>query len=660
MTTVVFSDFASAVRKRFNQMAQGKLFIVEHDKDAIWNKYLSSFPPGTNPMFRKRCEYDCSCCRHFIHSVGAVVSVENGQLTTIWDDHDLHPTFQAVADAMSRYVQVAPVQDIYLTDRTKAGQDSSKELKDGETITWRHFCIDIPSRFRSFTVDAQQGQARTSFQVFKRAITELTPSAVKTTLELIDSKTPIYRGAEFKQPVLAFQKLQSDLTPYSGRQLDLRIWESLGNTAGYIRNSAIGTLLQDLSEGKDEDQAVRSYESKVAPQNYKRPTAVITQGMRESAMKTITELDLEPALARRHAKLSDVSITSVLWVDGDTRGFLKGGIADLLSQHVKPAAFDAKKAKPIKIDDFLKLGHRQGISLYLENKLVPHFVSMTAPVHPEVKHLFRWNNDFAWSYNGDVADSIKEKVKRAGGQVEGVALRCSLAWFNYDDLDLHCITPRGEHISFSNKAGILDVDMNAGGPSSREAVENMRWVNPPDGVYHFSVHNYSRRETVDLGFVIEVEGANGVHTFRHEKAVANKATVEVCRVQVSKGQVVAVTPSSHVVAGESSKDMWGLKTLDLVKVQAIVLSPNYWDDNAVGNKHWFFILEGCKNPQPCRGIYNEFLHPRLDQHRKAFEVVGSRHKCPVVDEQLSGVGFSSTRQDTVIAVSNGVSYSISF
>ena len=93
-------------------------------------------------------------------------------------------------------------------------------------------------------------------------------------------------------------------------------------------------------------------------------------------------------------------------------------------------------------------------------------------------------------------------------------------------------------------------------------------------------------------------------------------------------------------------------------------SPNYWDDNAVGNKHWFFILDQCKNPNATRGIYNEFLSNKLAEHSKVFEVLGDKTKCQPTEEQLSGLGFSSTKSDSVtLVVTSGSqrrSYTVNF
>jgi hypothetical protein len=58
------------------------------------------------------------------------------------------------------------------------------------------------------------------------------------------------------------------------------------------------------------------------------------------------------------------------------------------------------------------------------------------------------------------------------------------------------------------------------------------------------------------------------------------------------------------------------------------------------------------------------LHPRLEKHRKVFEVLGDKLKCPVAGEQLAGVGFSSTRRDKVTVIAVGPSlnkiYTIAF
>lgn len=654
-----FHVFAKALRTQFEVMAQEPLFVVSSDRDGIWDAYLTSFPAGTNPVFRERTEHDCSCCRHFIRDIGNVVAIQNGALTSVWDLNGLPQPYQTVADAMSAYVKGLSIRDVFLTWQAKHGTEANHGSINGKTITFSHFSVEAPRCFvvDKATIDQKRGGIRTTVQVMSRGITELSPEAVATVADLIQSNA-IYRGQEFQRQVLEFQTLQArvlaslDTDPKSVEAL---LWTLADNPAARFRNTVIGTLVQDLSEGVDLEVAVKSYETKVAPQNYKRPTALITKGMVDSAMKTIQGLGLEQALERRHARLSDVSVNSVLFVDNAVQGQMKDGIQGLLMKEVKPAPFDPKKAEEIDVENFVSgvLPKVTGLRLYLENGALGNFVSMTAPVHEDSKSLFRWANDFAWSYDGNVTDTIKEKVKRAGGQVENVVMRVSLAWSNYDDLDLHVIEPDGNHIYFGNKSGKLDVDMNAGGGHTREPVENVRWIRSlRDGLYRVFVHQYSKRESVDVGFVVELDSAFGLETFRHEKALASQKQQAVVDIMVRNGQIQFL-PAEGVVAGSFSQEKWGIKTLDLVRVNSVVLSPNYWDGKAIGNKHWFFILDKCQNPLPTRGVYNEFLHPKLEKHRKVFEVLGDKTKCPVVPDQLSGVGFSSTRKDKVTVVATG-------
>lgn len=152
-----------------------------------------------------------------------------------------------------------------------------------------------------------------------------------------------------------------------------------------------------------------------------------------------------------------------------TEGVRLGAVAAM----VNPKEFT--KATEVSAQKFVTdiLPGAKDVSILVENRHIPNFVTLTAPENPDANQLFKWNNNFAWVYNGSVADSFKEKVKAAGGNVNGF-LRCSLHWFNYDDLDLHVTEPGGSEIYFGHKngysGGVLDVDMNAGSGKTRDAV----------------------------------------------------------------------------------------------------------------------------------------------------------------------------------------------
>ena len=192
--------------------------------------------------------------------------------------------------------------------------------------------------------------------------------------------------------------------------------------------------------------------------------------------------------------------------------------------------------------------------------------------------------------------------------------------------------------------------MNAGGGHTREAVENVVWMNKmPSGAYKVVVNNYAKREASDVGFVIEVECGGKLSHFSYNKTVRDKQDIHVVTLHMKEGRIENLEIGDPAVtASNISQTKWGLSTEQYVKVDAVTLSPNYWGDNAVGNKHTFFVLHGAKNDEPTRGIYNEFLHARLEPHRKVFEVIGDKTKCQPTDGQLSGLGFSSTKRTNIL------------
>jgi len=98
----------------------------------------------------------------------------------------------------------------------------------------------------------------------------------------------------------------------------------------------------------------------------------------------------------------------------------------------------------------------------------------------------------------------------------------------------------------------------------------------------------------------------------------------------------------------SSKELYGLQTNEFHKVNLVCLSPNHWDENNVGNKHYFFMLTGCKCPTSIRSFHNENLIPDLLQHRKVIEVLGAKNMINPSEKQLSGLGFNATVRDELV------------
>jgi hypothetical protein len=644
-----FTQFAGPVQARFAEMSKGELFVADVDPDRLWAAYLGSFPEGTNPLVKTRAEHDCSTCRRFIKNLGRVVAVKDGQVDTVWGVFDdLPDPYRIVAFTLDSIVGTAPVTGVFRTKERRYGE-AHNYGPPPDNVRYNHFEGAVQDRHYAKDPGPKLAELTSVHQVLSRGLSEIRVADLEAVLDLI-AENGLYRGEEHKSAVVGFLELKRKFEK-SGRS-PLFVWEHLSEKNARFRNTVIGTLLTELAEGKEFEQAVKAFETKVAPANYKRPTAIITQKMVEDGVAKLHALGLSGMTNRRYARLSDVSVNDVLFVDRAAKGRLKGGdpLVDLLAGAVAKSAPDLSRATKLTADEFVKevLPGTKSLEVFLENRHQGNFVSLTGADGPE--RPFKWANNFAWVYDNDVTDSVKQRVKAAGGNINAL-LRVSLSWFNTDDLDLHCKTPDGRHIYFGAKAGVLDVDMNAGYNLVRNPVENLAFNSLQDGVYEVWVNQFTRRETTDVGFAVEVEFGGQVHQFSHEKAVPSRADAPCFRLHVAGGRLTKI--ESALPGGAVSQEKWGVKTQTLVPAQLVCYSPNYWGADKVGSKHLIFALQGCKNPGQARGIFNEYLRSDLDPHRKVFEVLANKTKVAHSDEQVSGVGFTAARGDSVTVLVDG-------
>lgn len=114
----------------------------------------------------------------------------------------------------------------------------------------------------------------------------------------------------------------------------------------------------------------------VAPYNYKR----ITKTQVENAYKTVVELGYEDSLERRHAKVEDISIEDVIFVNRETRKRMLGEFDSLMNETSNTATDFEKTAIPTTMEEFLNniVSKASKLELLFDNKLNNNLVTLTA------------------------------------------------------------------------------------------------------------------------------------------------------------------------------------------------------------------------------------------------------------------------------------------
>jgi hypothetical protein len=640
-------DFQDNVTKVLKSVTHKDLYKLDVDKAEIWSAYIDGF---VDPAFKQ--EHVCNCCRHFLQHYGGLVVIDNEYNTVNFWNFKTLPEFQASVDR---------IRDL-LTNKTIVSKFYSNVLGLGtdKSSIWHHLYLKLDNPFRttpSLSIGTKLNDSNTAFNVFKRALTELTSDASKTVLDLIADNN-LYRGEEHKKKVNEFYNLQ---TIYRStlflHQRDNFIWVNSNNlAAAHIRNSAIGTLLIDLSEENvDVEKAVKAYERIVAPSNYQRPKALVTAKQLEEARVKLDELGFTDSIHRRTAKPEDLNINNLLYKD---RAVNKDIFADLTDE-LPIDITKLKNVKEITLDEFTNqvLPVANSVYVLLENKHSGNLFTLLTAVYPESPTMMKWDNQFSWSYSGGVADSIATRVKNAGGKIDG-RIRVSLAWETTSDLDLRLLENFGKQyaeIYYGEKRspftrGELDLDAQVSGKDIHP-IENIYYPQGviKDGTYTIKVNNFNDRERTEA-FTVEVEFDGRLFTYNHNQVIKHKETVTIGTFTV-KDNIITYDGKDSIVV---SNDVWGLKTNRYQKVNAVFPSPNYWGDNNVGNKHLFFHVENAVNDGVINPFFNEQLKPELTgQHKRVFELLASKLPVAITQPQVSGIGISSTiHTDFIVKVNN--------
>lgn len=690
-------EFNQILKAHFEQMCKsGKLFRSEISGQQVWDAYLASFV--NDPIFRDPAssEHNCNLCNNFIRRYGNIVSVdENYNLVSIFDVEGIDEEYKETAKQLSQLIKSAKIRDVFFetfdslhslnyekTVKTnpvfRLGLDKNvkrytKEeaekfgvVKADEIRTFNHLHLDLPTQFVDKTgksIESIMGDYKSPKQVFQRAMEEISIDTLNLVRDLIkqgsllDGETHLYK-------VEQFIPLKKEYDELAKKERDNWCWvKSYNLPIAKFKNELIGVLCSALAEGEELNKACQSWNKRVDPANYMKAVAPITKKQIEEAKKFVEANGYEESFDRRFATAEDIKVSEILHINATENKVkvvsLFDGVKAPPTRH-KRSEFD--NVEEVTIDKFMNdiLPTCTGVEALLKNSHLGNMVTLTTANNPDSKPIFKWDNNYSWTFNGNLAgkSQIKEEVKLKGGSVTGV-LRFSMAWADGDkdnsDLDLHCIEPNRNEIYYSQKfsqrtGGNLDIDITQ--PNGRLSVENITYPKLEkmiDGEYKLFVHQFAERGS--KGFKAEVEFDGEIYSYEYNRPLKNKSNVNVATVTLKDGKF---SIEHHLPETSGSKEIYGLETNNFHKVNLVCLSPNHWGENKVGNKHFFFMLEGCKTPTSIRSFHVENLIPELVTHRKVMEVLGTTNMIePNSGKELSGLGYNATVRDELIVRLSG-------
>lgn len=693
-------NFNKKIQDQFDMMCStGKLFRVDVPGQKLWDLYLESFE--TKPIFRDPASnvHNCNLCNNFIRRYGNVVAIVDNQIVSIFDI-EADEEMGAPAKALSNLIKRSKVSNVFfetfkelnalpyekcsknsaffqlgvdtnVKQYTKEEAEKFGVVKPDEIRRFSHMHLSLPRAFVDMSdssIETIAAGYRDAHDVFLRGMETISLDTLELVRDLIaqgsllDGQTHLYK-------IESIIPLKKEYDNLQAAQRDNWCWvNSYKLPFAKFRNELIGVLCSELSEGEEINKAVMAWNKRVDPVNYMKTTAPISKKQIAEAKAFVEENGYTESFDRRLATLGDIKVSEIKHINSGDGSIKSVSIFDNVkatSSRHKRNEFDG--IEEVSIEKFMKdiLPGCTSVEALLLNSHQGHMVTLTTAKNIDSKPIFKWSNNYSWTFNGNIAGRslIKEAVGARGGKIDGV-LRFSIMWAEGDpcdnsDLDAWAQEPEGGNmIGYSTPyrkdrggnprttlSGQLDVDITHPNQyGNKNIVENIVWDNKSkmrDGVYKLWVNQYEDRGSE--GFRAEIEFDGETYTYDYPRKVSGNVTV--AEVTLSKG----VFTIKHLLPeGGATKEIYGLETNKFHKVNLICLSPNHWDANNVGNKHYFFMLEGCKAQEPVRGFHNENLIPELASHRKVMEVLGNSNMIDSAGNQLSGLGFNATVKDELV------------
>ena len=367
------------------------------DASDLWAAYLEGIPEAD------RQHYNCHACQAFIERYGGHVSIsESGEAVPAMWAESVPEKFQDGIAAIWRAIKKAKVTGVFL----------SKDKILGTPITgqWTHLGAINARPFQSSLHSASEKMAekKADFILLKTSMTEYPIAAIDHALLLLKSDA-LYRSekvlgiAEWFKALLVATSSQKN-----GKLRDNLIWRAVALAPpGYchVKNTMIGTLLDDIVSGMGFDQASSRFATKMHPLQYQRPQAAPSAGNIARAEKLVESLGIARSLVRRFARFDEIQC---LWKPQPVaeEAAKEGVFSHLTPKGKSPMPAMNMPAISITWRKFAEEVLPDAISIKLLVKSYDNFTAILTAEHMDAHPILQWDsidhrNPCSWYvYNG--------------------------------------------------------------------------------------------------------------------------------------------------------------------------------------------------------------------------------------------------------------------
>jgi len=644
------NELFSAMFNCFNEFQQNfELFQIDIPKEDIYDVYNKH--ARKTPIFRKNPEWMCSVCRHTIYKLSKIVTIDDNYkriscLEYFLDKYFLE-NFKFLEDMFTEIITITancPIEGFFYNIEKNIGVKQSIEPSTG--LVFKHFHVTVDDKY---TEQIRISDKVNGLKAVLRKYSDYV-NYLEDILSWIEQKY-IYRGME-KKEIVEETKLLLELYNQKKRPKHF-IWKHINSIACYFNNDVISTLVDDLKNDVDPEIAIKNYNRKVAPENYRQPKVeLLTKAQVEQLERDLEKLGYSNILEGfKFAEPQDLSVLNVLWTNRAVKG---GTLTDVLQDNIKTSNVSKQHIETIDMTGFLeRLKKAKSIEVDVSG-----LAKMVLIKDLFEKPIYFWNNHIGFCYETGLVDvdQVTQLVKQKGGVIDA-KIRFSLYWENLDDLDLH-LKSENVHVCWDNKdpsstSFQLDIDMNVNRPI-RGAVENIftSKISKSDIDQEFTVfvHNFTKRESPQK-CILNVYIDNKIFKTYEFKNPPAHESIELLKFKISKTEEFIV-----IWSNQEAERKVKLPT-KFVGIDTVLLSPNYWEENK-GNRHVFFLKKGMTiNLDRIRPYNIEQLNPALVKHKRSLAVLSKKIKI-MGEPRLVGYGISFSKQRELLVKVNKRPYKL--